>query len=437
MTSPEKEAELPGAQLSFVFGSSVVRAPIPRTPPEDADPQEPAECYSTETLCLSRSQLKHVPDSPLRNSKLKYLSLEGNQICSIPGSVFISLPNLLWLDLRKNLIESLPPEIGLHRCLKTLLLEGNPISELPPELGNVISLKGLNLRDCPIHFPPQEIVQQGLQSILQYLRSALAHRPVSTRKNPPELPAVEKLQLLELRGMEEQEESGDVEELQRFKELKHQLILLDRAELGSIPQRDKNLNPKLLLSGRRKKTATKAGMIPQLPLFDSPPWKRPEERKQAAMKELNEKKAILEQKRKSQVSLQKCCTQARISQDKKMSEHKEKKHERQKRREEAEVDSKPGFEDSSGAPWTSGRCEGDRSARDLERQICVRAEKIQERCRNPRGTTSEQMAAAMEDVEEMRKLQMRLLERKRTQGRDLEKTFMIFTGDTWPGFLDK
>lgn len=71
MTSPEKEAELPGAQLSFVFGSSVVRAPIPRTPPEDADPQEPAECYSTETLCLSRSQLKHVPDSPLRNSKLK------------------------------------------------------------------------------------------------------------------------------------------------------------------------------------------------------------------------------------------------------------------------------------------------------------------------------------------------------------------------------
>lgn len=66
-----------------------------------------------------------------------------------------------------------------------------------------------------------------------------------------ELPAVEKLQLLELRGMEEQEESGDVEELQRFKELKHQLILLDRAELGSIPQRDKNLNPKLLLSGRR------------------------------------------------------------------------------------------------------------------------------------------------------------------------------------------
>lgn len=53
---------------------------------------------------------------------LQYLSLEGNQICSIPGSVFISLPNLLWLDLRKNLIESLPPEIGLHRyCMQHFL----------------------------------------------------------------------------------------------------------------------------------------------------------------------------------------------------------------------------------------------------------------------------------------------------------------------------
>lgn len=71
MTSPEKEAELPGAQPGFVFGSSVVKPPIPRTPPGDAEPQEPAEAYSAETLCLSRAQLKHVPDSLLRNGTLK------------------------------------------------------------------------------------------------------------------------------------------------------------------------------------------------------------------------------------------------------------------------------------------------------------------------------------------------------------------------------
>ncbi|KAF7668617.1 hypothetical protein LDENG_00299610 [Lucifuga dentata] len=99
--------------------------------------------------------------------------------------MFTSLPKLLWLDLRNNQISSLPAEIGLHRCLTTLLLEGNPISALPPELGNVISLRGLNLRNCPITFPPQDILHQGLQCILQYLRSAMAERPLSVRKSNP------------------------------------------------------------------------------------------------------------------------------------------------------------------------------------------------------------------------------------------------------------
>lgn len=48
----------------------------------------------------------------------------------------------------------------------------------------------------------------------------------------------------------------------------------------------------------RKKATTKAGITPVLTLFDTQHWKRPEERKQAAMKELKEKKAILEQRRK-------------------------------------------------------------------------------------------------------------------------------------------
>lgn len=48
----------------------------------------------------------------------------------------------------------------------------------------------------------------------------------------------------------------------------------------------------------RKKAATRASIIPELPLFDTQHWKRPEERKQAAMKELKEKQALLEQRTK-------------------------------------------------------------------------------------------------------------------------------------------
>lgn len=63
-----------------------------------------------------------------------------------------------------------------------------------------------------------------------------------------ELPVVEKLQLSELMGSstEEQDESVDEDELQRFRELKDKMMLLDKAELGSVAQRDRNLRSHLL-----------------------------------------------------------------------------------------------------------------------------------------------------------------------------------------------
>ncbi|XP_070697549.1 leucine-rich repeat-containing protein 27-like [Pempheris klunzingeri] len=443
----EEEEEVPDPQLRFVFGTSVVKPQSPHIVPGDAEPQELAQYYLTETLCLSRTKLEHVAESILKNSTLKYLYLEGNQISSIPDSTFTSLPNLLWLDLRNNQIESLPVEIGLHRSLKTLLLEGNPISELPPELGNVITLKGLNLRNCPITFPPQDIVNQGLQSILQYLRSVMAMRPVSMRRTPPaamvvslvELPVVEKLQLSELMGSStEEQESVDEDELQRFRELKHRMILLDQAELGSIAQGDRSPKSRHPPITKRKKATTKAGIIPELPLFDTQHWRRPEERRQAAMKELKEKQAILEQRRKSQEALRKWRTQAKSTQEKKMSEHKQKKQERQRKQQEAETEPDSSDTAQNQTPSVSiTESEEARSARELERQIRARVEKMQQRRRNPRGSTTEQMAAAEQDVEEMRKLQSRLLERKRNQGRDLENCFTIFTEDTWQSFLYK
>lgn len=63
-----------------------------------------------------------------------------------------------------------------------------------------------------------------------------------------ELPEVEKLQLSELMGssMEEHDESVDEDELQRFRELKDKMILLDEAELGSVAQCNRNMKSRLL-----------------------------------------------------------------------------------------------------------------------------------------------------------------------------------------------
>ncbi|XP_033469859.1 uncharacterized protein LOC117248732 [Epinephelus lanceolatus] len=425
MSSLEEGEEVPDLQLSFVLGDSADKPQTPHILPEDAEPQELPESYSAETLYLSRTQLKRVPESILKNSSLKYLYLEGNQISSIPDSVFISLPNLLWLDLRNNQITSLPAQIGLHRSLRTVLLEGNPISELPPELGNVITLKGLNLRNCPIIFPPQDIVSQGLQSILQYLRTAMAKRPVSMGKSPPELPAVEKLQLSELMGSSVEDESVDEDELQKFRELKHKMSLLDKAELGSTGQGDRNTKSRLPSVTKRKKATTKAGIIPELPLFETQHWKMPEEKRQI-----------------NQEALRKWRAQAMIKQGKKMSEQK-KRAEQRKKKQEAETDSKPSVEDSSDTRQSQTSslsitdCEASRSARELERKIRARVEKIHENRRNPSGTTGEHMAAAEQDVEEIRKLQARLLERTRNRGRDIGNCFTLFSADTWPSFFDK
>lgn len=70
MSSPEK-SEVSDLQLSFVFGNSDVRPQKLHTPPEDAEPQELPEYCSTETLCLSRTNLNRVSESILKNSTLK------------------------------------------------------------------------------------------------------------------------------------------------------------------------------------------------------------------------------------------------------------------------------------------------------------------------------------------------------------------------------
>ncbi|XP_047206958.1 leucine-rich repeat-containing protein 27-like [Girardinichthys multiradiatus] len=416
MTSFDKAGE---TQQRFVFGdNSEVNLQRKHIPPEDTEPQE--EPTFTEMVCLRRSNLTCVPDSVLKSSLLTYLCLEGNQISSIPGSMFCSLPQLQWLDLRKNLITSLPADIGSHRSLRHLLLEANPISELPAELGNVITLRGLSLRDCPIHFPPKEVLHQGCRSILHHLRTVLAQREVTERKS---LPAEEQLQLSELTesSVEEQDESADEDGLQKFRELKDELIQLEKAEMASMGHSDQK--SRLLPVDKRKGSSTKIGIIPELHLLGSQYCRRSGEREEAAQSELRKKHTLLEERKEA---LQKCDKQAKT---------------RGRQRKGQEADSKCLLEGSRGPSQEqmfglTAEREGDRSIRELERHIRTHVKRMQERHRNPRGTMTQQRTVTEEDLKEFRKLQARLLERK-TVGRHSENPFTIYTDDTWPSFLFK
>ncbi|XP_041722188.1 leucine-rich repeat-containing protein 27 isoform X3 [Coregonus clupeaformis] len=338
------ENEITDLHLSLDCGDNAGKTHTPHILPECVGPMQITEYVTSDTLYLSRRNLKYVVDCILKNTTLKNLYLEGNEISMLPDTLFTSLSNLVWLDLRNNQITSLPAEIGLHRCLKTVLLEGNPITELPLELGNVITLKALSLRHCPITFPPQEVVQQGLQCILQYLRSAMAERPVSVRNSLPDMPPVEKLQLTELvkSSLDLCEEVVDEDELQRFRELRQKMIQMDRAEFGfALPisrlpraaEGDRGHNTYPLPIIKRKKEITRGNIFPELPPFDMQYCKRSEERRLAAMKELKEKQAILEQRRKDQELLKEWRTHARVMQERKILEHKQERRERHRREE--------------------------------------------------------------------------------------------------------
>lgn len=62
------------------------------------------------------------------------LYLEDNNLPELPDKLFISLRHLQWLDVRNNLLTSLPTSIKSHPSLETILLQGNKIEKLPLEL---------------------------------------------------------------------------------------------------------------------------------------------------------------------------------------------------------------------------------------------------------------------------------------------------------------
>jgi len=101
---------------------------------------------------------------------IQYLYLEGNQLMELSPSLFPTLRQLRWLDVRNNKLASIPSSIQDHPSLQTLLLEGNNITALPVEIGSIMSLQGIQLGRNPLQYPPQNIVNLGVPATLQFLR---------------------------------------------------------------------------------------------------------------------------------------------------------------------------------------------------------------------------------------------------------------------------
>lgn len=74
------------------------------------------------------------------------------------------LKSLEILDLGRNRIHTLPPQIVKLASLKVLSIRKNPIQELPLCLADMASLQVLKLKDNNITFPPPEVLQAPMSS---------------------------------------------------------------------------------------------------------------------------------------------------------------------------------------------------------------------------------------------------------------------------------
>lgn len=147
-------------------------------------------------LTLSNMGITIFPKCLLKLTNLDELDLSRNLIQTLPDNIgnFLSLR---WLDLHSNKIESVPESIGNLVGLTYLNLSNNRLTSmgLPSTLGSLTSLKTLNLGMNQLDaLPPTMVTLRSLQelglfdnlfnTLPEFVKVLRNHTKVNMKRNP-------------------------------------------------------------------------------------------------------------------------------------------------------------------------------------------------------------------------------------------------------------
>ncbi|CAN8015875.1 unnamed protein product [Ixodes persulcatus] len=130
---------------------------------------------------LSDCSLSDVPSgvfSKCRVFRKTTLLLHDNRLSSINGGGLLKdLGEIIVLDLHANKLSSLPDDFGLLKCLSVLDLGGNALKKLPGSFAMLLLLESLNLSENKFKDFPSPVVKLRRLQKLNVSRNAISKLP--------------------------------------------------------------------------------------------------------------------------------------------------------------------------------------------------------------------------------------------------------------------
>eukprot|EP00602_Paraphysomonas_sp_CaronLab_P011789 CAMPEP_0185042626 /NCGR_PEP_ID=MMETSP1103-20130426/42460_1 /TAXON_ID=36769 /ORGANISM="Paraphysomonas bandaiensis, Strain Caron Lab Isolate" /LENGTH=458 /DNA_ID=CAMNT_0027582727 /DNA_START=8 /DNA_END=1384 /DNA_ORIENTATION=+ len=162
-------------------------------------PDEIGYCQKIVELDMCSNVLDVVPSGIAMCTQLVLLNLAANKIATLPTDMFSTLVQLRDIQLYKNKLTALPPEIGNLKSLRRLSLSSNNLRALPEEIGACTSL-----RELYINNNAKFSVIPGSAGHLRQLQELSARKCPALKQLPATAQDMVSLRELDLRAQKKQ-----------------------------------------------------------------------------------------------------------------------------------------------------------------------------------------------------------------------------------------